>query len=47
MAPEQLIIDGPINGRTVHLELKLRDLNSFLLHARVQLGAGSAVQSVR
>ncbi|HEY7188252.1 MAG TPA: hypothetical protein VH436_16970 [Vicinamibacterales bacterium] len=32
--PEQLIIDGPINGRTVHLELKLRDLNSFLLHTR-------------
>jgi len=32
--PEQLIIDGPLNGRTVHLELKLRDLNSFLLHTR-------------
>ena len=32
--PEQLTIDGPLNGRTVHLELKLRDLNSFLLHSR-------------
>jgi len=32
--PEQLTIDGPINGRTVHLELKLHDLNSFLLQSR-------------
>ena len=32
--PERLIIDGPMNGRTVHLELKLRDPNSFLLQSR-------------
>jgi hypothetical protein len=32
--PEQLILDGPINGRAVHLELKLRDLNSFLVTTR-------------
>ena len=33
-APERLIVDGPINGQSVHLELQRRDLNSFLLHSR-------------
>ncbi|HKE85326.1 MAG TPA: hypothetical protein VKB50_16300 [Vicinamibacterales bacterium] len=33
-SPERLIVKGPLNGRTVHLELTLRDLNSFLLESR-------------
>jgi hypothetical protein len=32
--PERLVLDGPIRGRTVHLELALRDPNSFLLKSR-------------
>jgi len=32
--PERLIVDGPINGRVVHLELKLREPNSFMLASR-------------
>jgi hypothetical protein len=31
---DQMTIDGTMDGRTVHLELKLRDLNSFLLKSR-------------
>jgi hypothetical protein len=32
--PERLVLDGPIRGRPVHLELALRDPNSFLLKSR-------------
>jgi hypothetical protein len=33
-ASDQMTIDGTMNGHTVHLELKLRDLNSFMLKSR-------------
>jgi hypothetical protein len=31
---ERLILDGPFEGRTVHMELKYRDPDSFLLRSR-------------
>ena len=34
LSSEQLVIDGTMEGRTVHLELRQRDLNSFVLNSR-------------
>ena len=34
LSPELLVIEGPIDGRVVRLELTPRDLNSFVLNSR-------------
>jgi hypothetical protein len=34
LSAERLVIDGTLDGRVVHLELKQRDLNSFVLNTR-------------
>jgi hypothetical protein len=33
-SPDQLVLDGSLDGRTIHLELRQRDLNSFVLKSR-------------
>lgn len=33
-SPDRLVLDGTLNGQPTHLELKLRDLNSFTLRSR-------------
>ena len=33
-SPDRLVMDGVVGGRSVHLELKQRDLNSFRLNSR-------------
>jgi len=30
-APDQLILDGPIDGHKTHIQLRLKDRNQFLL----------------
>lgn len=34
LSRERLVMEGTMDGRVVHLGLKQRDLNSFVLHSR-------------
>jgi hypothetical protein len=34
VTPEQLLIDGTMNGHVVHLDAKVREVDSFLLKNR-------------